>query len=98
MGKTRLIENRLENVRFLAKVYGWMEVCHQRGAMMVSFRRSHVRLNVYYSTLTVVTSMKHPARGYTQLSRRNLDMDTIEKILYEPRVHTDKGRYQRKTA
>ena len=51
-----------------------------------------VRINVYFTTGTVSTSLDHPTSGKTQLFRPNgPDYELLDKIFENPRVHTDKG-------
>jgi len=78
-----------------------MDTCDFRSCplRLVSTTRTHAqvgaRINVYYSTGTVGTSLDHPRQGKTQLFRRNVDLAALREILRDPRVHTDKG-YQRR--
>ena len=88
-----MIAARLNTTRQLAAIYGWEEIDHQPKQLMVSFRRDGVRVNVYYSKMTVGTCLKHPKRGFTQLFRRNVSREMLEEILRYPRVHTDRGYY-----
>lgn len=54
-----------------------------------------VRINVYYTTGTVGTALKHPRKGKTQLFRKCANLQEIEAIFNNPRVHTGLG-YQRR--
>lgn len=56
---------------------------------------SWVRINVWYTTMTVGTCLTHPIQGKTQLFRRRVSRELLEKILKNPRIHTRKG-YQKK--
>ena len=62
---------------------------------MISFRKESVRINVYYTTRTVGTCLNHPARGKTQLFRREVTMNQLAQIFENPRSHTGKGYYYR---
>lgn len=56
-----------------------------------------VKLDWYYTTATVKTSMEHPRQGKTQMfAKEGVTPDLYVQILKNPRVHTDQ-RYQRKT-
>jgi hypothetical protein len=83
--------SNLERVRFLAKVYGWQEVKFDEGSYMVRFRKSGVVVNVWYSKMTVGTVLDHPKLGTTQLFRKSVRDELMEKIFINPRVHTKKG-------
>lgn len=56
-------------------------------------RKKGVQLSVYISTMTVQTSMTHPVKGKTQLTRKNITAKEFEKLLINPRLHTGKGKY-----
>lgn len=51
---------------------------------------------VYPTTKTVSTSLIHPKKGKTQLYRKKVDFVTLNKIFSNPRVHTNKGYYNKK--
>jgi len=56
-----------------------------------------VKLDWYYTTATIKTSMDHPRQGKTQLfAKAGVTPDVYVQILENPRVHTDVQRYQRK--
>lgn len=61
---------------------------------MMSFRKKDMRINVWYRTGTVATCINHPVKGKTQLFRRGVDYDLMDKIFKNPRIHTNKG-YQK---
>lgn len=88
-------EERVEKIRFLAKIYGWQEIQANDDICLLGFRRSGVRLNVYYSKMTVSTAMKHPTRGKTQLFRKKVNQALLEKIMRYPRTHTSRGYYNK---
>lgn len=46
--------------------------------------------------MTVATCINHPKQGKTQLFRKNVSFDELDKIFKNPRVHTGKG-YQTKS-
>lgn len=88
-------DSKIENIKLLAKVSGWQEIQHDLYSGMLGFRRNGVRLNVWYTRMTVSTSLNHPIQGKTQLFRRNVSMALLEVLFDRPRAHTRKG-YQRK--
>jgi len=54
-----------------------------------------MKLNIWCTTGTVGSYLKHPKQGNTQLFRRQISTwSELNSILENPRVHTDKG-YQR---
>lgn len=75
-------------VNQVSRVIGYERTCETFG---------HVRINVYHTTGTVGTVLKHPARDQkTQLFRRNVDtLRALEEIFVNPRVHTDGGYYRK---
>lgn len=65
----------------------------------------HEKLNVYLSikglkakepNFTLQSRINHPLQGVTQLTRRGLTVADFSAICIEPRLHTNKGYYQRK--
>ncbi len=82
-------------VRGYAQAYFWKEIDLQVKPPMISFQKGAVRLNVYYTTMTVGTCLNHPIKGKTQLFRRNLKWAEIEKIFINPRTHSGKGYYKK---
>ena len=51
-----------------------------------------MKLNIWCTTGTVGSYLKHPKQGNTQLFRREISTWTeLDAILQNPRVHTDKG-------
>ena len=55
-----------------------------------------IKLDWYYTTGTIKTSMNHPVQGYTQLFAARVDPDTYCAILQDPRAHTGKRYGQRR--
>lgn len=58
------------------------------------FEKDDVKLDWYFTTATMKTSLDHPKQGKTQMFRKNVDPSLYRKILEDPRTHTKKG-YQR---
>lgn len=52
------------------------------------FEKNKVKLDWYFTTATVKTSMDHPTRGKTQLFGAKVDPPTYRQILQNPRHHT----------
>lgn len=59
------------------------------------FEKDEVKLDWYFTTATVKTSLDHPRQGRTQLFAERVDPETYIKILLNPRAHTGQ-RYQRR--
>lgn len=59
------------------------------------FEKDNVKLDWYFTTATMKTSLQHPQKGKTQMFRKQVDPDMYRKILENPRAHTTQG-YQRK--
>lgn len=75
----------------LAKIKEWDLITHQAHISMVSFKKNGCRINIYYSKGTISTALEHPKKGKTQLFRKYVDIELLEKIFDNPRVHTDRG-------
>jgi hypothetical protein len=82
-------------IRKIAKKHAYAETDHQENIYMVSFRKNDIRINVYYSKMTIATCLNHPRKGKTQLFRRGVwDLKLLENIFAYPRVHTKIGYYK----
>ena len=80
----------------LGSMYGWGRPEHQPENVMLSLFKEDMRINIYYTTMTVATCLNHPTKGKTQLFRRNVNSRQLVKIFENPRVHTFKGYYERR--
>lgn len=85
----------LEEIRALAKINGYTEIDYQPNSRMISFTKKGNRINIYYTTMTVGTCIKHPKKGKTQLFRKKVDKKLLNMIFINPRIHTNKG-YRKK--
>lgn len=54
-------------------------------------KSNRIIININCNTHTIVTILKHPNKGKTQLVRKNLGIGLIEEILKNPRLHTDRA-------
>mmetsp|Transcript_8818 Transcript_8818/g.14312 ORF Transcript_8818/g.14312 Transcript_8818/m.14312 type:complete len:290 (+) Transcript_8818:632-1501(+) len=81
-----------EKVRAEADYHGWKEV-ETRQPSMISFIRDGDRFNLYFTTGTVGTCIKHPTKGDTQLFRRNCRLEEVKALLENVRMRTSKGYY-----
>jgi hypothetical protein len=59
------------------------------------FEKNEIKLDWYFTTATVKTSMDHPTQGRTQLFRKKVTPKVYRRILENPRAHTNQG-YQRR--
>lgn len=80
----------------LAGKHNWIALTYQKNIGMLSFVKGEQRVNIYYTKMTVATCVEHPKQGKTQLFRRNVSLEELEKIFINPRVHTRKGYYTRR--
>lgn len=87
-------------VRRAAASRGYREVQHNEASRVLGFvsRDGQARINVYYTTGTVGTSLEHPRQGRTQLFRRGITLAELIEILDNPRVHTGAGYHRRSAA
>lgn len=82
--------------RIASEIPNIKELGINEASKVISFQAvdSGWRINVYYTTGTVGTCVEHPISGKTQMFRRKVDYDTLQRILQNPRVHTGKGYYK----
>ena len=85
----------IDTIIKIAEDKHWKLFEHQENIKMLSFVKIGVRINVYYSKMTVATCINHPQKGKTQLFRRRVSINELKKIFINPRVHTDMGYYQK---
>jgi hypothetical protein len=92
---------RPDDVRRVAEAAGLHEVYFNQSSCVISFAPDEddfsalSRINVYYSTGTVATSLEDPRQGKTLLFRRDVDIPLLRELMREPRLHTSKGDHQR---
>ncbi|KAL0482897.1 hypothetical protein AKO1_014186 [Acrasis kona] len=75
--------------------HGWVHQGRNENSRVDFYQRGSEKMDHYYTTGTVKTSLNHPVQGKTQMFRRNLTADQFESVCKNPRHHTNKG-YQRK--
>lgn len=88
--------NKRLKIMHLFREHGYQLLMVNEPTNMLRFFRGDVAINIYVGTMTVTTELKHPERGKTQLHRRNVSFELLEKILKNPREHTGRGYYRRK--
>lgn len=85
-----------KEIRKLAKRKGWVEEKAKDKTLLIFNRVQdgiYQQVNVWFTRMTVGTSLKHPKKGKTQLFRKNVDESLLCKIFDNPRVHTGNGYY-----
>lgn len=80
-----------KKVSQLADKNGWVFIEWQEKQSMISFMNAGNRINVWLTKMTVATCINHPKQGKTQLFRKNVSFDELDKIFKNPRIHTNKG-------
>lgn len=81
----------IQEIVRIANMHGFVQCAHQTEHAMISFKKGETRINVYYTTMTVTTCLRHPKHGKTQLFRRHVDAELLALIFQNPRVHTGRG-------
>ncbi len=90
-----------KQISALATKHKWTFCDYQENIQLLSFVKTskdgdQMRINIYLTKLTVGTALNHPKHGKTQLFRKKCSVSDIEKILLNPRAHTNKGYYNTK--
>mmetsp|Transcript_22887 Transcript_22887/g.34356 ORF Transcript_22887/g.34356 Transcript_22887/m.34356 type:complete len:611 (-) Transcript_22887:163-1995(-) len=86
----------IDFIRGLALALDLEEIEYNQTSRVISFEtENNERINIYYTTRTVGTALKHPSQGATQLFRRNVSDELLKEIMQNPRVHTGKGYKKR---
>ncbi len=88
--------SNLSAVVILAEKYGYtIDAFHEKTYVinLECAERNCKRMNIYLTTMTVQTSLKHHKKGIQQLNRKNCSLDQLEKIMENPRIHTGKGYF-----
>ncbi len=88
--------SNIERIRQIATAASWQEVGLNEVSKVISFINNDetVKINIYYTTMTVSTCMDHPSMGKTQLFRRNISFEELKIILDDPRWHSNRGYYR----
>ena len=88
---------RPDDVRRVAEAAGLHEIYCNQTSCVISFAPDEddfsalSRINVYFSTGTVATSLEDPRQEKTLLFRRDVDIPLLRELMQEPRLHTSKG-------
>ena len=78
-----------------AKIHGYALEQEQPEIGLMIFTKGGVQINVYTTRMTVGTCLEHPKKGKTQMFRKNVSLELLDRIFKNPRVHTQAG-YRRK--
>lgn len=85
----------VEDICFLAEVYGWrlLRNVSARGGNTprLVFTRSGTKMTVWHESMTVATILTHPHLGKTEMVRKRVTMDLMETLFINPREHTNRG-------
>lgn len=85
----------------IAERQGFTNFIHEPWQLKLRFQRRHYGhyeiIDVWYSTMTVGTTIDHPVKGRSTLFRKHVSLGLLNRIFQYPRLHTQKGYYQRKT-
>ena len=86
----------IDAVKRIAERHGWYVLAHHPQSYVLIFANSseEERVNVYYTTGTVATTLRH-RKGKKQLFRRNRTLSDLGQIFKNPRVHTGVGYYRK---
>lgn len=87
---------RKELIVAFAKSHGWGLVQNDDNQLMMAFKKhfpySDVRMNIWYTKMTIGTYLFHPgSKKHTQMFRRNINWNELNQLLINPRSHTLKG-------
>jgi len=90
---------RIAELNVIANMFGWKNINVNVETRLVSYAKmvdfSPIRMDIYYTTMTVTVSLEHPKKGKTQLHRRKVSDDELKILFQNPRAHTGKGYYKK---
>jgi len=89
------LHKNAEKVLKIAGKYDWKFLEYQKPNRMISFLKNKDRINFYCTTGTVGTCIHHPKSGKTQLFRKGVSDEQLEKIFENPRIHTGVGYHKK---
>ncbi len=92
---------RIAQIRQKAFEHGWQVERFDIGHRLIRFKKTiegmgQVLLDVWYSTMTVGTTLNHPLKGRNTLFREHVSPSLLIAILRNPRLHTWGKGYRRK--
>lgn len=89
------VKSNLSAIMLYAGNHGWKCTGFYAASYHVILERGKEQMNVYLTTLTIQTALKHPKKGRTQLNRKGLSLIEIEQVFINPRTHTGKGYHKK---
>lgn len=91
--------SRIAELNVIANMFGWKNINVNVETRLVSYAKmvdfKPMRMDIYYTTMTVTVSLEHPKKGKTQLHRRNVSDEELKVLFKNPRAHTGKGYYKK---
>lgn len=91
---TDVIKHKIGYIQNIALSLDWKISAFYNRSGKLSLERNDVKMVIDLNKNNVVTTMYHyKFPKPTKLKRENLEMFEIASILYNPRVHTNKGSY-----
>lgn len=91
---------KIAELNVIADQFEWKNININLPTKLVSYAKmvdgSAVRMDIYYTTMTISISLNHPMKGKTQLHRKNVTNKELEILFKNPRAHTGKGYYKKR--
>lgn len=88
-----MIQHR-KKIEGIARKAGYELEQAQDNIGLLIFTNGGVQVNVYTSRMTVGTCLHHPKKGKTQLFRKGVTFQELERIFNNPREHTGIGYHR----
>lgn len=77
----------------MAAKHGWDLFKESIPTYELTFVKQGMKITVWYSKMTVGTCIDHPKKGKTQLFRKLVSKNLLNKLFENPRHHTGAGYY-----
>lgn len=84
-----------EEIIAMATAWGWEIFKEVPAAFELTFVKAGMKITVWYSRMTVGTCLDHPTSGRTQLFRKLVSKNLLNKLFENPRHHTGGGYYRK---
>lgn len=88
-----IIAKTLLRIECAAKINSWSIIKYHDINLILNLRRGDEIMDIYLSNMTVRTCIDHPKRGKTQLIRKKISIEELQKLMENVRTHTGKGYY-----
>ena len=89
------LENRIKSIIELGEHYDWRLEKLDRDHFCLRFKKDGMIIDVWYTKMTVGTTLTHPKKGRSSLFRERVQPNLLAEIFRNPRVHTERGYYTR---